>query len=110
MTDQPSLFDAPQGFTEGMRASQASADTRWTPEQIQQVDAAILKCRHFAATFTADDVWRRLPSDFPVTKGMAARLNSAARRGLIENTGTTTIATRGGKHDHGQRLTVWRSL
>lgn len=93
-----------------MKASQASADAKWTPEQTAQVDAAIMSCRHFQPTFTADDVWRRLPADFPVTKGMAARLNVAARHGLIENTGQTTTSTRGGKHDHGQRLTVWRSL
>lgn len=110
MDTQPSLFDAPTGFAAGMEASQIAADHKWTPEQIQQVDHAIWLCAHFAPTFTADDVWRRLPADFPVTKGMAARLNQAARKGIIENTGQTTIARRGGDHDHGQRLTVWRSL
>jgi hypothetical protein len=60
--------------------------------------------------FTADDIWIRLGDDFPVTKGMAARLIAASRRGLIENTGETRFSTRGGAHCHNQRLTLWRSL
>ena len=110
MTQHPSLFDAPTPFEVGIEKSQQAADAKWTPEQIAQVDRAIELCAHFQPTFTADDVWRRLPSDFPVTKGMAARLIAATRKGICENTGQTTTSNRGGSHDHGQRLTVWRSL
>lgn len=94
-------------FEAGMAASQASANTRWTPAQIAAVDEAIRLCAYFSPTFTADDVWRRLGPDFPVTKGMAARLTAASNRGIIINTGLTAFASRGGDHDHRQRLTVW---
>lgn len=99
----------PTGFTTGMAKSQAAAETKWTTAQIAQVDAAIEHVARMHQAFTADDIWLRLGSDFPVNKGMAARLNSAARRGLIENTGTTSFSRRGGAHCHNQRLTVWRS-
>lgn len=110
MDTQPSLFDAPTGFEAGIQASQHAADSKWTPEQIAQVDRAITLCAYFQPEFTSDDVWKRLPTDFPVTKGMAARLIAAQRRGVIYNTGRVTTANRGGQHDHGQRLTVWGAV
>ena len=97
------------GFATGMSKSQAAADAKWTPAQIAQVDAAIEHVARMHQAFTADQIWLRLGDDFPVNKGMAARLNAAARRGLIENTGTTSVSKRGGAHCHNQRLTVWRS-
>jgi hypothetical protein len=112
MTNQPSLFDVstPSGFQKGMTESARSAEAKWTPDQIAQVDRAIELCHHFQPEFTADDIWARLPKDFPVTKGLASRLNVAARKGLIQATDRTRKASRGGDHDHGQRLTIWRSL
>jgi hypothetical protein len=112
MTNQPSLFDAPQpvsGYRKGMQES-AKAAGKWTADEVAQVDRAIELCAKFCPEFTSDQIWGRLPSDFPVTKGLASRLNAAARRGLIEATDRTRKASRGGDHDHGQRLTIWRSL
>jgi hypothetical protein len=106
-----SLLDwaASETFAAGMAGSERSA-RRWTPEQVAAVDAAIGACAAFMPAFTADDVWKRLGLDFPVTKGMAARLIAAANRGMIRNTGTTTFSTKGGAHDHRQRLVIWESL
>lgn len=99
----------------------ARAGAKWTDEEQAQVDRAI---RTVAAkvlrtpagntavdgTFTADNVWRELGPEFPVTKGLTGRLIAAAGKGIIRNTGRTTIADRGGDHDHGQRLTVWEAI
>jgi hypothetical protein len=100
----------PEPFQTALEASQAAADTKWSPLQQAQVDSAIRRAAAKKTFITADDVWAHLPETFPVTKGLAARLNVAARKGYIENTGTTTVARRGGTHDHAQRLTLWRSL
>lgn len=95
------------GFQEGMRQSQRSADHRWTPLEAAQVDLAIAEVARKGEPFTTDEVWAHLGAAFPVSKGMAARLNSAVRRGLIHSTGETRTSRRTGDHDHGQRLTVW---
>ena len=99
----------PTPFERGMEGS-AKAALKWTPEQMTMVDEAIKKCHYFQPEFTADDIWFRLPKDFPVTKGLAARLNYAANRGLIMATDRTRKSTRDNEHGHGQRLTIWRSL
>jgi hypothetical protein len=99
-----------QPFEKALQASQTAADSKWSAMQQAQVDAAIRRAAVAKTFITADDVWAQLPGTFPVTKGLAARLNVAARKGYIENTGTTTTAKRGGTHDHAQRLTLWRSL
>lgn len=97
-------------FEIGMERSQEAADAGWTPIEIIQVDRTICAIADRMDNFTADDVWEALGPDFPVTKGLAARLVSAQRRGLIASTDRTRKSTRGGAHDHGQRLTVWTSL
>ena len=94
---------------EAMAASQASANMNWTPEQQLQVDNAIRKMARMLPRFTADEVWYELGAAFPVTKGMTARLLVAQRKGIIKNTGQTTFANRGGRHDHAQRLTIWQA-
>lgn len=106
--DKPSDDGGPlfrNAFQRGMDGS-AIAGGKWTGLQIAQVGDAIEACAATGQPFTADDVWRRIPG-VPVTKGLAARLNAAARRGRIRNMGTIATAARGGAHDHGQRLTVW---
>ena len=94
-------------FGVAMRISQTVANVKWTPDQQRAVDAAIAVVARAKGRFTADDVWAQLGADFPVTKGLAGRLNAAVRRGLIRNTGEVAHAKRGGAHDHAQRLTVW---
>lgn len=98
------------GFLKGMEESHKAAVHKWTPEQIAQVDQAITLCASSGDDFTADDVWSRLPVGFPVTKGLASRLNVAARQKRIIATDRTRKSRRGGDHDHGQRLTIWRPL
>lgn len=99
--------EVPVGFAAGLAGS-AAASRAWTPEEVEAIDKAIRRAAFTAgaAGFTADDVWKLCPN-VPVTKGLAARLNAAARAGWIRNTGETRTADRGGKHDHGQRLSVW---
>jgi len=109
--NQPTLFDSlePTPFERGMAGSEKAA-RKWTDDQVQQVDQAIRDCAKFCPEFTTDDVWARLPKEFPVTKGIGSRLNSFARKGLIRATDRTRISKRDNKHGHGQRLTIWQSL
>jgi hypothetical protein len=104
----PARKQAP--FIKGMLASQSSADARWTKPEQNQVDAAILHVARTKGFFTSDDIWKHLGDQFPVTKGIAGRLNAAARRGYIRNTGELAYAQRGGQHDHAQRLSVWAGI
>lgn len=99
----------PSGFDYGIQRSADSAQ-KWTKEQTELVDYTIILVARREIEFTADDVWRQLPTGFPVTKGMASRLMSAARRGRITQTGEYAKSSRGGAHDHGQRLTVWKRV
>lgn len=81
----------------------------WTITQRAEVLEAIRTVARTRTEFTADDVWRELAGRVPVTKGLAAVLTRAAALGDIVNSGRTTVAARGGQHDHAQRLTVWQS-
>ena len=100
--------ESPDPWSRARNGSDAAARA-WSPEQAARVDEAIAACARSGRDFSADDVWRAAPG-VPVTKGLAARLITAARRRVIENTGRLTTATRGGKHDHAQRLVVWRGV
>lgn len=97
-------------FERGMELSQLSADHKWTTAQAAEVYAAIVKTARMLPEFTADDIWARLPATFPKTKGLAAILKSASTNGICEPTDRVRKTSRGGDSDHGQRLTVWRSL
>lgn len=101
--------DRASGFGAGLGASQSSAEGRWTEGDRALVLDAVRRVATRQETFTTDEVWGLLDGAVPVTKGMTAMLTEAKRRGWIESTDTTTIARRGGEHDHAQRLTVWRS-
>ena len=94
-------------FARGIRQSQASANAKWSADQIDAVDKAIATCAQLYTEFTADHVWTLLGAGFPVSKGMAGRLIAAQNAGLITNTHRTLVSGRGGDHCHGQRLTVW---
>tara|TARA_R100001230_G_scaffold2824_1_gene866 strand:+ start:621 stop:968 length:348 start_codon:yes stop_codon:yes gene_type:complete len=107
--NQPSLFDDPTPFERGMAAS-AKAARKWTDEQIAQVDRAIKRVAYFRLHWTVDQVWEQLPDGFPVNKGIGARLNKAARAGMIRATDRTRISRRTNEHGHGQRLTVWETV
>lgn len=102
---------APPGRLEaGLAASDASGSAGWSEEELATVKRAILAVADRLDEFTADDVWTELGSAFPVTKGIAGRLNAAAKAGVIEATGRVGISQREGEHGHGQRLGIWRSL
>lgn len=101
--------DPPTPFDRGMAGSTRAA-RRWTDDEQRAVDDAIRAVARRTETFTSDEVWRELGDGFPVTKGLASRLTAAKNRGVIASTGETRIAARGGEHDHGQRLALWRSL
>lgn len=109
--DAGPLFDrAPKkrsGFEAGMESSEASAASAWSPADRALVDAAIRALAQNGTPFTSEDVWKAVPA-VPVTKGLSSRLNAAARAGVIVNTGELRTASRGGEHDHAQRLTVWK--
>jgi hypothetical protein len=107
--DDPTIVE-PTPFDRGMAASERAARARWTPEQLDQVNAAIEAAARRHPSFTSDDVWAELGDGFPVTKGLASLLTAAKRRGVIASTGEVRMSSRGGDHDHGQRLVVWRSL
>ena len=109
--NQPSLFDQPEPtpFERGMEAS-AKAARKWTDEQIALVDRAIKRVAYFRLYWTVDQVWEQLPDDFPVNKGIGARLNKATRAGMIRPTDRTQISKRTTEHGHGQRLTVWETI
>lgn len=94
-------------FAVAMQISNKVAQVKWTADQQKRVDAAIVTVAHRQRYFTADDIWAELGAEFPVTKGLAGRLNAAVRRKIICNTGQISHANRGGAHDHAQRLTVW---
>lgn len=97
------------GIQAGLEASKRAADT-WTEDQRKQVFDAIVAVAKRKDEFTTDEVWAELAGKVPVTKGMTAMLRVAVKRDVIGNTGKTAISERGGKHDHGQRLSVWYSL
>lgn len=102
---------APPGRVEaGLAASDTSGSAGWSEEELAAVKSAILACADRLDEFTADDVWMELPFGFPVTKGLAGRLNAAAKAGVIEATGRVAISQREGEHGHGQRLGIWRLL
>lgn len=113
----------------------ARAAAKWTDDEVAQVNAAIVavclrkreeqratiaKTRAsgyrvtddaFPGELTTADVWQELGEGFPVTKGIAGRMASAASAGIIANTGRTIIAPKDATGpNHGQRLTVWRAL
>ncbi len=98
----------PTPFQRGMDGSHRAAQ-RWTPAQIYEVRHAIRWCATQFLEFTADDVYDYLGPAFPVTKGMAGQFVWAMAKQILENSGRTRIADRGGEHDHAQRLTIWRS-
>lgn len=100
------------GIAAGIAGSERAAGT-WDEEQIALVDKAIhavCVAHAHGGEFTTDAIWDELGGAVPVTKGLTARLMVARRKNWLDSTDKTAISTRGGHHDHGQRLTVWYSL
>lgn len=123
----PRIIDEPATPEDRRDEGIARAAARWTDDEVAAVDAAIRTVAEAAAAmsymrepfteglglgeFTTADVWAELGPGFPVTKGIAGRMTSAANAGLIVNAGRTVIAPREATGpNHGQRLTVWRAL
>jgi hypothetical protein len=100
---------APTGFAKGLAESQRAA-RRWDEREKRLVLDAIIAVAKREDEFTTDAIWAELNGTVPVTKGMTAMLRIADRQGILLSTGKTTSSTRGGEHDHGQRLTIWCSL
>ena len=100
---------APVGIARGF-AESARAAGRWDEDQKKAVLDAIIAVAKREDEFTTDAIWRELHGSVPVTKGMTALLRHAVKQGILDSTGKTEISSRGGEHDHGQRLTVWYSL
>jgi hypothetical protein len=109
----PHAAPAPaEGFAAGVEGSERAARV-WDDDQVALVDAAIrtVARKHaLGGEFTTDAIWDELGGAVPVTKGLTARLMVARRDRVLDSTGKTEISTRGGHHDHGQRLTIWYSL
>lgn len=104
-------FASPSTAVERGEEGTTRAARRWTPEESARVERAIEDvAARTEGTFTTADVWAELGEDFPVTKGIAAKMTAAARAGIIVNTGRTTYNDHP-RHDHahGQRLTLWRA-
>lgn len=105
---QPTLGDALRD--RGM----ALATINTERETVHQVDLAIVRAIQRHPLITAEtvrdeleDTYTLLGADVPtgVSKVIGARLNAAARRGLIRTTGMTTKAAR--PEAHSRRLLVW---
>ena len=97
------------GFAKGVQESTRAAG-KWTEQEKVRVMDAIIAVAKRTDEFTSDAIWEELGASVPVTKGLTAMLMLADRRGILMSTGKTEKSTRGGEHDHGQRLTVWCSL
>jgi hypothetical protein len=101
----PTVEGIAKGFAESERAA-----GRWDEDQKRLVMDAIRVVARSNDEFTTDAIWEQLAGTVPVTKGMTAMLRRASKEGILDSTGKTKISSRGGEHDHGQRLTVWYSL
>lgn len=99
----------------------ARAAAKWTDEEVNLVDLAIVRVRNrvlkrpvdglLRGEFTTADVWQELNGTVPVTKGIAGRMTAAKSARIIANTGSTVIiAPDAPPPNNGQRLTVWRAL
>jgi hypothetical protein len=100
------------GWEAALEGSEAAART-WTEAEKRMVREALhAVCQDHAGggEFTTDAVWERLGASVPVTKGITSVLSYGKHHRWLDSTGKTEISTRGGKHDHAQRLTVWYSL
>lgn len=93
----------------------ALAVTNTDRELVHQVDLAIVRLVQTRPLFTAETVRADLEDAYraempwtpaAVSKIIGARLNAAARRGLITTTGQTVKAKR--PEAHARRLLVWR--
>jgi hypothetical protein len=104
---QPSLFEAERLKQDGMARADANADDRWrlTTDSIIRVLAAR------KPVFTTDDVHEALATTGATThdnRAIGARMQSAARQGLIEITDRVQKSERPACHR--RPVAIWRSL
>lgn len=95
-------------FTKGMAAS-AKAAAKWSPVEVTMLHKAIERAAVELPEITTDDVWKRLPKGFPITKGIGTHMMSYKTKGVLLNTTRVRICDRAFAN-HAQRLTVWQSL
>ena len=101
MTTQLAMFDGAARAERGMALAETAEAIhgRW----VHKADLVIRLLAHKRVPFTAEDV-RHAAGDPTHPNAMGARLNAAARKGIIECTGITT-ATRADRH--ASVLRVW---
>lgn len=85
---------------EAMRRVDENAEDEWKT----RADAAILKTGLELATFTSDDVWNTGLDEGHDPRALGPRMNTAARRGLIEKTGSFIASER----RHMTPIVEWR--
>ena len=101
MTRQLALFDGAARGQRGMAVAETAEAIHG--DWVKRADLAIRLFASGGQPFTAEDV-RRHVGDPVHPNAMGARLNAAARKGIIECTGITT-ATRADRH--ASVLRVW---
>lgn len=108
MSGAPTLD--PQAAAEAADAGIATADEHALAEWKEAADGFIHWLANNRSEFTADDVWAMNlgPNPTGSNTALGARFRSAARNGLIENTGRTQKTAQ--VQSHSQPVTVWRSL
>jgi hypothetical protein len=88
---------------EGMQAATTSSEpSGW----VQRFDTELERRAQSGVTFTSEDVTHAVGQP-PSSGAVGARINAAARRGLIEHVGYTR-ATRA--NQHGAELRTWRGV
>lgn len=104
------LAEKMNGRHAGAEGSERAARS-WTPTQRLLVEAAIAETAERHAEFTTDQIWAALGDRVPMTSGMAAMLQAARKKGLVEPTDRYADSARErADHDQGRRLRVWKSL
>jgi hypothetical protein len=85
------------------------AERHANPAWLADAAKAVLWCAHNYATFTSDDVWRRMSRQHHThePRALGAVFRNAARAGWIVRT-TTTVPTKRPEAHH-RPVAVWRS-
>jgi hypothetical protein len=98
----PTLFDAVEAREDGIARADAHADREWK----EAAFAAVVCAASAHPTFTADQVWPRIPSEFTTHEPAALGpvMLAASRAGLIRKTGEMRASREPRRH---RDLVVW---